>query len=350
VTLFISSCISAFAQTTLTQIQDTQVLAPNGSLFNGTVILTWNGYSGAGASTVAPLSTSAHIYNGVISVLLVPTTSSASGAYYQAVYSSDDGTVSWSEIWVVPASTTPLTISEVRQSSSTSTGGGTGSGTGSGSTSNGTINISQVVGLSTYLSQFTSSLSTITSNVNNLTASVNTLNSNVAALQTALAGITGGTTTTANFEDDQVPAGTTNGNNAVFTLPNSPTPASSLQLYKNGVLQTSSVDYTLSGAQITFLAGAAPAANDSLLAYYRISGTGSTAAIVDFEVPAGSVNGTNSTFRLAATPNPGASLKLYNNGLLLKPGADYNLSNNTITFVPAAIPQTGDLLVASYRH
>ena len=46
-----------------------------------------------------------------------------------------------------------------------------------------------------------------------------------------------------------VPTGTIDGSNPVFTLPHTPL---LLWLYKNGVFQTPGVDYTLSGATITY--------------------------------------------------------------------------------------------------
>ena len=75
----------------------------------------------------------------------------------------------------------------------------------------------------------------------------------------------------------------------------------------------------------------------------------SGASFADSEVPAGLINGSNAVFTLVSAPSPAGSLELYLNGLLMRQGADYQLSVNTITFFLASIPQTGDLLVASYR-
>ncbi|MCS6953954.1 MAG: hypothetical protein RMK57_04760 [Bryobacterales bacterium] len=78
--------------------------------------------------------------------------------------------------------------------------------------------------------------------------------------------------------------------------------------------------------------------------------TGSTGpGFVDGETPAGLINGSNATFTLANPPSPGSSLALYRNGLRQQQGLDYTLSGNTITFLPGAIPQPGDTLLASYR-
>ncbi|MCC6362088.1 MAG: hypothetical protein IT165_01110 [Bryobacterales bacterium] len=75
----------------------------------------------------------------------------------------------------------------------------------------------------------------------------------------------------------------------------------------------------------------------------------SSPGFVDGEIPAGTLSGANAVFTLANAPNPGNSLQLFRNGVLQKPGLDFNLSGNTITFQPGSYPQSGDLLIASYR-
>ena len=77
--------------------------------------------------------------------------------------------------------------------------------------------------------------------------------------------------------------------------------------------------------------------------------TTSNAAFVDSEVPGGALNGSNSVFTLANTPNPPSSVALYRNGLLLKQNLDYTIAANSVTFLAGATPQTGDMLLASYR-
>jgi hypothetical protein len=90
----------------------------------------------------------------------------------------------------------------------------------------------------------------------------------------------------------------------------------------------------------------------------RVDGTSGTCGasgsapgpdFVDLETPSGDVNGVNLAFTLAQNPFPAASLQLFRNGLLMKAGVDYALSGNTITFGASSAPQTGDLLLASYR-
>lgn len=330
----ITTC--AVAQS-LTEIRDT-VLNADGSPFTGTVVITWNGFTGPTGGTISPLSTSAKIYNGALSVLLVPTTTASAGTYYQAVYNSNDGLVTWSEIWQVPPSSIPLTLSQVRQSSNQGGGsgggtGGGGTGTGSGSTQYATlpISIDQITNLSADLASINASLGSLTTQLNSL-------------------GL-GSSTTNAVFVDAETPTGTVNGTNATFTLANPPSPSGSLKLYRNGLIQANSIDYTLSGSTIAFSTGSIPQNGDILEAYYRISGTGPTATFADNETPGGIIDGVNLSFTLAAAPNPPASLQLYKNGVLLQLNGDYTLTGSTVTFVSAAVaPQPGDKLVANYRH
>ena len=80
------------------------------------------------------------------------------------------------------------------------------------------------------------------------------------------------------------------------------------------------------------------------------SGGGSGPSFSDNETPAGTVNAINVTFTLNFSPSPAASLVLFRNGLLMKSGTDYSLSGGVITFLSVSVPQTGDLLLASYRR
>jgi hypothetical protein len=147
---------------------------------------------------------------------------------------------------------------------------------------------------------------------------------------------------------DETPAGTVNGFNVTFTLANAPSPAASLQLFQDGVLQIQGTDYTLSGNTITFMnapgAGSPPSA--LLNAFYRYGSTIGT--YVDAETPGGAVNGFNVTFTLANAPSPTVSLRLYDNGVFQVQGTDYTLSGATITFANA--PTAGDQLVAYYVY
>jgi hypothetical protein len=71
---------------------------------------------------------------------------------------------------------------------------------------------------------------------------------------------------------------------------------------------------------------------------------------VDGVTPVGSVDGVNLTFTLPSAPNPAASLELSVNGLTYKSTLDYTLTSATITFIPASVPASGSVLLASYRR
>jgi hypothetical protein len=70
------------------------------------------------------------------------------------------------------------------------------------------------------------------------------------------------------FVDSEVPSGTVNGTNAAFTLTNTPT-SGSVHLHKNGLRQSPTTDYTISGGTITFVSGNIPQTGDVLLVDYR---------------------------------------------------------------------------------
>jgi len=66
----------------------------------------------------------------------------------------------------------------------------------------------------------------------------------------------------------EVPSGTINGTNAVFTLAHTPASAT-LRVYRNGVRLKLSTDYSVSGTTITFLSGAIPQSGDLLVVDYN---------------------------------------------------------------------------------
>jgi len=78
-------------------------------------------------------------------------------------------------------------------------------------------------------------------------------------------------------------------------------------------------------------------------------GAGAGANFADAEIPAGAINGVNTQFTLVSAPSPAGSLALYRNGLVMRQGADYQITGNAVTFFLGSVPQSGDLLVAYYR-
>jgi hypothetical protein len=116
-------------------------------------------------------------------------------------------------------------------------------------------------------------------------------------------------------------------------------------------------DYGNGRAAMVDSGGALNTVDGNLTDCVRVDGTSTACfdptvipAYVDGETPVGVVDGNNSTFTLAATPNPTTSLRVYRNGLLLQAVTDYNIQGNgSILFVSGATPQLGDVLTASYR-
>jgi uncharacterized coiled-coil protein SlyX len=405
----VASC--AFAQTNLTQILDT-ITNPDGSPFNGTVVITWNGYSGSGSGTVSRLSTSARVYNGALSVLLVATTTASPGTYYQVVYSSSNGTAQWTETWQVPPSTTALTVSAVRQTTTQGSGSGSGSGgqTGTGGSQYATlpIAISSITNLASSLSSINSTLTTVQSTATALGTTVSGLSTTVSGLNSTVTtqGATLGTlgTTVTGLNTTVTGQGTTLSNlsNTVSglntTVTNQAASISGLNTTVSGLTSTvntqgssfttlsnsvGTLNTTVSGqaASITSLNSSlssltATVATDTTSltnvnstvgglstnvtnltnlvnglnsTVSSLSNVSSSAVFVDSEVPSGAIDGTNLIFSLANPPAPTASLTIFRNGLALSAGVDYTLSGSAVTFLSASKPQAGDMLLAYYR-
>ena len=70
-----------------------------------------------------------------------------------------------------------------------------------------------------------------------------------------------------NYIDEELPTGTVNGVNKVFSTSIAPSPGSSVYVFLNGQLMTPTVDYALSGGTVTFVT--APGIGDVLLISYR---------------------------------------------------------------------------------
>jgi hypothetical protein len=151
------------------------------------------------------------------------------------------------------------------------------------------------------------------------------------------------------FVDGEAPTGLMDGVNATFGLANSPNPTASLLLHRNGLLLRQGPDFTLAGASITFQSGAVPRPGDILVASYRLGVALTGVGFVDGETPAGTLNGVNTAFTLAQPPVPAGSLTVYRNGLRLRSNVDYTASGSSLTFLAGQVPQSGDIVVCSYR-
>lgn len=114
------------------------------------------------------------------------------------------------------------------------------------------IPINGVAGLSTALSNINATLSGLTSTANSVATAVQALSS-VTPIYA------------------EMPSGTANGSNNIFTLSAVPQQGK-LALFKNGVRQESGIDYSVSGATVTFTSVATPQSGDVLIADYLTGG------------------------------------------------------------------------------
>ncbi|MCE5306326.1 MAG: hypothetical protein LLG20_01665 [Acidobacteriales bacterium] len=267
-TIMICGCLRGAPP--LTTIQDVLYKA-DGSRFHGIVFIEWKSFEAADSSAIMTQSLTVQIINGSLKVQLVPTTNAASSAYYSVRYNSD-GRVQFEEVWHVPPSSTILRLSDVRAMDST----GTEVLPGQVSTE---VQMSDVIGLMAEMASrpvkspvFTSSRAVLI-NASGELESVSGDSGNCVHVD----GTSGPCSTSPAFIDGEVPSGSVDGVNAAFTLVNSPDPAGSLSLYRNGVLQKPGFDYSITGASITFVSTAIPQSGDTLLASYRVGSAASLA-------------------------------------------------------------------------
>jgi hypothetical protein len=330
---------AAIAAPPLTRIQDTLYRA-DGSRFEGVLQVDWKSFRAADGSEVSQNSISVTVIAGQLSVDLIPTTNAVRPVSYTVRYNSA-GRTQFTETWAVPPAVAVLRVNDVRVN---------GPAAGGITTQPITVEVQNVVGLRTELdlrpargATWVAGRSAVIGSTGAIEAAVGNNGDCVHVDGSSGPCGDGGL----RFVDAEIPLGTIDGVNTQFQLSAAPFPASSLNLYVNGVLQR---NYTLTGSTVVLAPGSAPQSGDSLSAWYRIdSGTTPTIEYADLETPAGAINSVNREFMLSATPFPAASLRLYRNGVLQKAGLDYALSVNCITFYAVATPQTGDVLQATFR-
>ena len=122
------------------------------------------------------------------------------------------------------------------------------------------------------------------------------------------------------------------------------------------VLPIEGVGYAPGLAAVINASGQLSGASGNLGDCVKVDGTsgpcgggGVLPQFADGETPAGTVNGSNTTFGLAFAPSPSTSIQVYLNGLRMEQGLDYTIGGATITFAAPSVPQTGDVLLANYR-
>lgn len=274
---FMSGCW-LWATPPLTTVQDTLYKA-DGSRFNGALFIEWATFRASDGTTISNQTIRVPVVDGAFRTQLVPTTSAQTpNAYYTVRYIGTDG-LDGLEKWYVPPSSTAVTLNVVRNPLAVGTGGSSDSGAG-----NVTVAITDVTGLSTELSSrpqkgvgFASSRTAVINVNGQIDAALGSpsdcvhVDGTSAPCPTSSGTTTSSSSTPPGFVDSEVPAGTINGVNAAFTLASAPAPAASLALYRNGVLQSATLDYTLAGTTITFGSASVPQAGDSLIASYRLT-------------------------------------------------------------------------------
>jgi hypothetical protein len=264
----LAAAMTIEAQPALTTIQDILYRA-DGTRFNGEIFISWNAFQAGDMSNIATAQVKLPIVNGVLSVQLVPTTTASAGANYQVTYNSE-GVFQFNQVWAVPPSSIPLKVSAVLVASGTVVGGG--GGTAGALT--GTIPISQVIGLTNALALvplegvgYAPGLAAVINASGQISGASGSLSDCVRV--DGSSGPCGGGGVLPQFSDGEIPTGTINGSNTTFTLAFTPSPATSLELYLNGLRMDQGVDYTISGSIISFIPAATPQPGDLLLASYR---------------------------------------------------------------------------------
>ncbi len=250
----------------LTTIQDVLYKA-DGTKFNGLLIISWNSFEANDTSNIVSQAVTVKVVDGNFRVQLVPTTDSNPPTYYTVKYNSD-GKIQFQETWVVGAVSTLLRIRDVRASTSTPSS--------LQLPSQSPIQETDVVGLTGDLGLrpvkgpgFGPGRAASINSAGGIEAVFG--NPSDCVLVDGTSGPCG-VGSSATFVDGEVLGGVIDGANASFTLANQPNPAGSLVLFRNGIVQKPTVDYTLTGATVLFLAGAIPQPGDTLLAWYRLPG------------------------------------------------------------------------------
>jgi hypothetical protein len=258
---------TAAGQPALTTIQDILYRA-DGTRFTGTMSIRYNSFQAGDTSNIATANLTLQIVNGSLRVQLVPTTTASPGAQYTVTYNSR-GINQFTEIWAVPPSTLPLRVRDVRIST------GTVIGPPPVVTP---VQIGDVVGLSNELAVrpmkgvgFGIGRAAVINQAGQIDAAAGNLGDCVRVDGSSGPCGGGGGGTGGSFADAEVPVGAVNGANQAFTLASTPSPAASLELYRNGLLQRQGADYQISGNAVTFFLASVPQSGDLLVANYRFA-------------------------------------------------------------------------------
>ena len=270
--LLVGAAGTALAAPPLSSIQDILYKA-DGTRFSGTLTIQWKNFQAPDTTPIATQNVNVAIVDGVLRVKLVPTIGASPGANYQVTYQSA-GKFLFTEIWAVPSSTQALRVRDVRVSS--------GTVVGSPAVVGQLVQIGDIAGLEQELllrpmrgAGFGLGRAATINSAGQIDVAQGNLSDCVrvdgSSGPCGNGGGIGGTLL--QFIDQEVPSGLVNGANATFALAQSPSPASSLTLYRNGLLMRQNLDFTLASGTITFYTASVPQTGDNLLASYRAVGS-----------------------------------------------------------------------------
>jgi hypothetical protein len=261
----------------LSTVRDT-IYKADGSKFNGKVVIEWRSFEASDTSFIGRNRLELQVTDGFLNARLVPTTTATIPAYYIVRFINASGTIEFSEAWAVKPSAEAIRVRDVRIADPL-----LGPGTGGGSAGN--IEIVDVDGLEAELglrpkrgTTFTPGRTAVIGEDGDIEAAIGADEDCVRVDGTS--GPCGGGTVSqflaGTFVDGEAPTGSINGSNRDFALAQAPNPVPSLLLYRNGLLQKRTLDYTLSGNTVSFEPVATPQSGDVLIASYRTSGTSGT--------------------------------------------------------------------------
>jgi hypothetical protein len=321
------------AQSGLTTIQDT-LFDADGARYNGTLYIQWSTFDTTNPGTIVQQSKTVQVTNGNLLVQLAANNTATPPANLYSVLYQSDGDQQYSETWSVPFSATPLKVTQVR------IGAGSGGGSSGGLTGGGATTESGITNLVSDLNARpikgpgfgTNAVAVVDQN-----GQIETVVGNAGDC-VFVDGTTGPCSSVVlpTFVTAEVPGGTIDGNNTVFTLANAPS-GTSLLLFRNGLLLQPGGDYSLSGATVQFAATATPQPQDALAAAYRLDSGGGSSGTGNGGTSSGTgsagLNGCGAAG--ASTRSAAYQIQTSDNGLLLIQTANAGFT------LPSAIPAPG---------
>ena len=260
----------------LSTVRDT-IYKADGSKFNGKAVIEWRSFEASDTSFIGRNRLELQITEGFLNARLVPTTTASTPSFYLVRFINAGGTIEFSEVWAVKPNAEAMRVRDVRIADPLLGPGQLGNNT--------EITIADVTGLDAELNvrpkkglTYSPGRAAIIGDDGDIEAVVGTPDDCVRVDGTS--GPCGGGTISqhlaGSFVDGELPVGAIDGSNRDFTLAQAPNPVASLLLYRNGLLQKRTLDYTLSGNALTFVPTVTPKTGDVLIASYRTTGTTGT--------------------------------------------------------------------------